>query len=540
LERLRGRVAELEAAEARRIRAEGALRESEQLYRRLVETSPDSIVLAECDGRILMANDEAASLHGYPDANSMVGLNVLDVVPEEERPQALEDIHRILETGELRDRQHALLRQDGRSFVAEVTGSLIRDGGGRPKYIIYNGRDVTARIRMQRELVEAQKLESIGRLAGGIAHDFNNLLAVVLGNASLQLRNQDLPPKTTECLKDIVEAAERASSLTTQLLAYARSGLRRPVPSDLNKLVQAACDIVRPTLPKQVQLTVEVKQGLPPIVVDRSQIQQVIINLCMNAIQASPVPGEVRVRTGEEQIDEPRAGKLHIGPGRYVLVQVEDHGPGMDKAMIERIFEPFFTTKSESRGMGLPVSLGIVQSHSGRLLVTSNPGQGTLVTVWLPASTRGAENTSAATGPSVINAPHGTETILVVEPDRAVCRTAEQILASLGYCVVTRTDADHTLQFLKTNCEDVDLVVLNFTIPSSTGGSMLSAIHAVCPTMAVLLTSGEDRSFEASALRQAGAVGFVAKPFSVMSLAQSVRKILDDPQRTRRRAVDEP
>lgn len=538
LEALRARVAELEAADALHRRAEEALRESEQMYRRLVETSPDSIVLTDSDGRILMANEKSAILHGYPDPASMVGLNALDLVPAEERPQALGDIQRILETGELRDRQHTLLRRDGTTFVGEVSGSLIRDAGGEPKYIIYNGRDVTARVRLQRELVEDQKMESIGRLAGGIAHDFNNLLAVVLGNASLQLRNRALPPKTIECLKDIVEAAERASTLTTQLLAYARGGLRRPVPSDLNKLVQAACDILRPTLPRQVQLNLELKPDLPPIVVDRSQIQQVIINLCMNAIQASPAPGEVKVQTVEEELDEKRAAKLQVAPGRYVCVQVKDQGPGMDKAIIERMFEPFFTTRTERRGMGLPVSRGIVQSHGGQLVVTSKPGQGTLATAWLSSIARG-EDASARSGPSVMNAPHGTETVLVIEPDRDVCRTAEQILASLGYCVVARTDAEQALAFLRTNCDDIDLVLLNFAMPSPAGGSMFGVVRASCPMIPVVLTSGEDRTAEINALTRPGAVGFLAKPFSLMSLAQSIRRVLDDPNRPPRPSAEE-
>lgn len=526
LERLRKRLAELEGADARHRSTEAALRESEQLYRRLVETSPDSIVLADVNGQILMANQQAAILHGYSDPAEMVGLNVMDIVPEDARADANADIRQIVETGALRDRQHALMRKDGTSFIAEVTGSLVRDAAGEPKYIIYNGRDITTRLRMQRELVESQKLESIGRLAGGIAHDFNNLLAVILGNASLQLRNRSLPAKTIESLKDVVEAAERASALTTQLLAYARGGLRRAVPSKLNKVVQDACEIMRPTLPRQVEFDIQLGANLPAVMIDRAQVQQVVINLAMNAIQATAAPGVVHVRTAAESCDEHRARELHIQPGDCAVLQIEDHGSGIDGATMERVFEPFFTTRTECRGMGLAASLGIVQSHKGRLRITSQPGRGTLATVWLPAMPSG-ESRAVQPAPAIVNAPQGTETILVVEPDPAVCHTAEQILASLGYCIVTRNDLEPALAFLDNNCEDIDLVILNINMPTRSGPGLVKLMVERCPSVPLLLISGCDRGVEADALLNLGASGFVQKPFSLMSLAQTVRRVLD-------------
>lgn len=537
---LRARVAELEGRGCSPSDDGRSPAETEQLYRRLVETSPDSIVLTDIEGRVLVANRQTAKLHRFADASELVGLNVLDIVPEEGREEASAVIRRILETGEVQDSHHLLLRKDESCFMAEVTGTLVRDADGKPKYIIYNGRDVTARLRMQQELVESQKLESVGRLAGGIAHDFNNLLAVVLGNASLQLRNRELPPKTIECLKDIVEAAERASALTTQLLAYARGGLRRPVPAELNKLVQAACDILRPTLPRQIQLNLELAENPPVVVVDRSQIQQVIINLAMNAIQATSAPGEVTVRTAAETIDAGAAERLQLPAGEYAIVQVVDQGDGMDRPTAERAFEPFFTTKAESRGMGLPASLGIIEGHHGRIALDSKPGGGTVASVWLPGAGAGSADQAPEVAPRMMNAPQGSETVLVIEPEPAVGHTAEQILASLGYCVVTHNEADRALAFLKTNCEDVDLVVLNASMPAPAGPSMLEEIRAGCPTMPVLLASGYDQSAEADRLRAMGAAGFVGKPFTLMSLAQAVRGVLDDPSRPKRYSVYDP
>ncbi len=533
--RLQTRVAELEEAAACRARAETVLRESEQLYRSLIETSPDSIVVADLDGCILMANQQTVSLYGFEHIRQAIGTNILDRVAPEQAEQAARDIRKILQSGGLRDRQYLLRRQDGTMFSAEVSGSLIRDSAGAPKYILYNGRDITSRIRLQRELAETQKLDSIGRLAGGIAHDFNNLLAVVLGNASLQLRNRALPKKTLDCLQDIVEAAERASGLTTQLLAYARGGLRRAAPTDLNRVVANAWELVGRTTPRQIEIQMRLADDLPSIVLDQAQIQQVVMNLYLNAIQASPTPGIIEVETADAQLDEAQAEDVELSPGRYLKIRVVDHGCGMDEATQEQIFEPFFTTKADGRGMGLPASQGIVQSHSGRLVVRSTPGKGTEATVWLPLDTPASREHASAV-PALTNPPQGNETILVVDAEANVGRVAEQILSSLGYCVVARPDAEQALAFLASNSEDVDMVLLNPDTPRWTSRQMLEKVREGRTHLPVLLMSGHQHNPTAEELLSGGAAGFVSKPFSFMSLAQAVRKLLDE--RAARPATD--
>lgn len=525
VESLRARVAELEEAAARRAQAESVLRESEQLYRSLVETSPDGIVVADLEGRILMCNRQTVALHGYDDISQVLGKNILDLVAPEDGEQASRDIRKILKSGSARDHQILLRRRDGSTLRSELNGSLIRDAQGQPKYILYSGRDITDRIRIQREFAEAQKLESIGRLAGGIAHDFNNLLAVILGNASLQLRNQMLPKKTIESLQDIVQAAERASSLTTQLLAYARGGLRRATPTDVNRVVSAAWELLSRTAPRQIGMSMELTEGLPMVVVDQSQIQQVVVNLCLNAIQASQPPSQIRIQTACAELDTAAAEEAELPPGRYVQIRVKDQGCGMDPAMADRIFDPFFTTKPDARGMGLPVAQGIVQSHGGKLTVASEAGKGTEVTVWIPVDV--AKDAVQNGVPAVTNAPHGTETILIVDADATVSHTAEQILASLGYCVVTRPDEDQALAFLASNSEDINLVLLNPNTPKRTASQMFEQVAASCPGKPVLLMSGSDMSEETQALLSRGAAGFLPKPFSLMSLALAVREVLD-------------
>ncbi len=485
LQRLRVRVAELETAAARQDKAARVLRESEQLYRSLLETSPDCIVVTDLDGRIQMANQQAAVTHGYSGLDEMLGLNIMDLIALEYADQCRRDIQRIIDTGSLRDHQHPLRRKDGSTFTGEFTGVLIRDEKGLAKYILYHGRDVTSRTRLQRELIESQKLESIGRLAGGIAHDFNNLLAVILGNASLQLRNKSLPAKTLECLQDVVDAAERASSLTTQLLAYARGGLRKAVPTDVNRLVNNAVELLRGSGSREVEIQMQLAAELPDITIDQGQIQQVVVNLGLNAIQASPLPGKVEVATGLEEIASPRAEQLHLPAGRYVALRIRDFGCGMDAGTVERAFEPFFTTKAESRGMGLPAALGIVHSHNGRLLLRSTVGEGTEAIVYLPVAVP-RDDRDSVPAEKLGAPPCGHETILVVDDGASPSRTAEQILASLGYCVVRHAEGHEALGFLETNAEDVDLVFLDLSACQERRNQMLTTLASGWPEVRVL------------------------------------------------------
>ena len=289
-----------------------------------------------------------------------------------------------------------------------------------------------------------------------------------------------------------MRGGRRASSLTTQLLAYARGGLRRVVPTDINAVVTTAWELLSRTSPPQIQLVLKLAADLPRIVVDQLEVQQVVMNLCLNAIQASAVPSRVDVETSLDDVQGSRASQLELKPGAYVAIRVEDRGCGMDTRTIERIFEPFFTTKHDNRGMGLPAALGIVQGHGGRLLIASQMGQGTQATVWLPVEAQ-VEAPQTTPAPTSGSPPKGTETVLIVDDDPRVTRTAEQILASLGYCVVTRTDGDEALAFLDSNGEDLDLVMLNLNMPKRTGEQMLDALLQKCPGKRALLTSGFDK-----------------------------------------------
>jgi CheY-like chemotaxis protein len=381
---------------------------------------------------------------------------------------------------------------------------------------------------LQRELLQSQKLESIGTLAGGIAHDFNNLLAVILGNASVHQRDRSLSSKMRDSLADIVDAAERGSSLTHQLLVYARGGLQQPMPTDLNVLIESVMKMLRRTTPPQIEFVLDLPVSNRAIMADPGQIEQVLMNLCLNAIQASSPPCNIEISTSPQTIDAAAGKTLDLEPGEYIRLQVKDYGCGMDAHTQDRIFEPFFSTKFTGRGMGLAATLGIIKSHRGQIQVVSTPGSGTTMSVWLPVTTEVSKARPVSHSIKMNHPPHGSETILVIDDDAAVTRTVQQILSSLGYCVVVHTDAGQAITFLDTNAEDINLVVLDLNMPKYSGAYIFKEVRERCPQTPILLASGFDDAEVIEPLQAAGAAGFLRKPFTIVTLAKAIRTALDE------------
>ena len=375
-------------------------------------------------------------------------------------------------------------------------------------------------------MLQSQKLESIGTLAGGIAHDFNNLLAVILGNASVHLRDPGLPVKLRESLADIVDAAERGSSLTHQLLAYARGGLQRFGPTDLNAVVDSVLRMLRRTVPPQIELSLELEPHLPRITADPSQMQQVVMNLVLNAIQAGAGPNEVHIATAIRELSPERAQDNEVAPGPYACLTIQDHGCGMDARTVERIFEPFFTTKPMGRGMGLAATLGIVKSHKGAIIVDSTPGAGTTFRVYFPIApgVLPAESERAKSAPA--KPPRGSETVLVIDDDPAVGRAVGQMLSSLGYCVIEHAQVERAKAFLNTNGSELDVVILDLNLPRCSAEEMFGIVQAAAPSARVLLASGQADPQVIQKLRDRGAAGFLHKPFAIYTLATAIREAL--------------
>ncbi len=510
--------------------AEEALRDSETLLRTVINATKEAMVSIDQDGLVTLFNPAAEEMFGRK-RKEMIGQPLDCLLPEEYRKRHTEYVRSYFATGEPHNAINTTselsgLRSNGDVFPAEVSLSAGRHGN--KQFVIAVARDVTERNRLQQQLLQSQKLESIGTLAGGIAHDFNNLLAVIVGNTSVLQRRATLPAEIRDLLNDIMNAADRGSALTRQLLAYAQGGLQKPAPTDLNRLIKSVLRLLERTTPPQIEFVLSLPKDLPLIMADASQGEQVVMNLCLNAVQASQPPSTIEVSSTEETVGADRAAELELVEGRYVCLQVKDQGCGMDAETVQRVFEPFFTTKPTGRGMGLAATQGIVHSHHGQIRAESMPGGGTTMSVWLPTTREAVRVLARETAPQPIEPPHGSETVLVIDDDSAVTRTVEQILSTLGYCVVPHTDTDEALAFLDTNSEDIDLVLMNLNMPKCSGMDMLTQILQRCPRIPVLLASGLESRGLVESLMARGAVGFLRKPFSLMTLAKAIRGGLDD------------
>jgi PAS domain S-box-containing protein len=384
-----------------RKKAEAALQESETRYRALVEWSPEP-TLVHGGGRILYANPACIALFGASSAEELVGTPVIEVVHPDYRVFALARVKAMTETGiNVPMVEELLVRRDGTPFEAEVQAKPIQYDGKPAIHIAMHDvsrrkREEAARLLLEAQLRESQKMQAIGTLAGGIAHDFNNIIATILGNAELAHQDAGANAAVQESLDEIRKAGARARDLVRQILSFSRREPPERRRIDLPPVIEESVRLLRATLPARVSLSVHCDPGVPPVLADRTQIEQVLINLATNAAQAMrDAPGHIDIHLNTVLLDatlarsHPALHALHDErPGRMVRIAVRDDGPGMDAATLGRIFEPFFTTKpvGEGTGLGLSVVHGIVQAHEGAILVESQPGRGTEFTVYLPVA----------------------------------------------------------------------------------------------------------------------------------------------------------
>lgn len=514
---LKARIRELERIEQAHVQAVEALRKSEERLRFIAERSPIVLFAIERDGTIILCEGkplERLSLR----SQDLVGRSVREVFLD--APQIVADFERVL-SGETFT---SPLSYRERSF--EVWYSPVRDQRGEITSVIGVANDVTDRNRLQAQLLQSQKLQSIGTLAGGVAHDFGNLLAVIIGNLSIVLRKDPVPAKVKDLLRDVMDAAERASALTRQLLAFARGGLQKPEPTNLNRHVESVLRIVRRTTPRRIELKADLAADLPRIIADPAQMEQVIMNLCLNAVEASGQSGLIELSTVCEELDADQAAVLGLPAGRYVRLQVRDHGCGMNEETVGRVFDPFFTTKPTGRGMGLAATQGIVHSHQGQIRIESVLGKGTVASVWLPVAPWESSGRPAVA--QAANAPpRGSETVLLIDQQTADLQATEAKLSSLGYCTVGRADLASALAFLGTNSDDIDLVLLDAEISHLSRVSPVRLIRKHCPDAPILLMTRSPTDAWLRRLGKQGAAGLLRKPFELAELATAVRSCLD-------------
>ncbi|MDP2313097.1 MAG: ATP-binding protein [Pseudomonadota bacterium] len=424
--------------------------------------------------------------------------------------------------------EYRVLARDGRSVWMHDVVRVIRDDEGRPRRVRGVMLDVTARMEAERErdrvnaqLLHAQKLESLGLLASGVAHDFNNLLAVVLGNASLALVRAEDAGAPTNLLTDIVVAARRAQNLTRQLLAYAGKAPFRTERLDLSANVREILGLVEAGLKKKVVVETALGERLPPVQADPAQLQQVVMNLVMNAAEAAgELVGKVTVSTAPDELDAVRAAALGTEPGAYVVLEVVDSGPGMGPEVLARVFDPFFSTKGMGRGLGLSAVAGIVRAHGGAIRFESEPGVGTHCRVYLPAAeAREAEEGST---PEVRTMRPAEGTILVVDDEADVRSTARLLLEYLGYQVLEAGDGPTALGMLASDDPAIVGVLLDLTMPIMDGEETLALLRERHPHLPVVVSSGFDQTGAMGGVPPTGPTAFLQKPYTLQELAASL------------------
>ncbi len=514
-----------------RKKAEVDLRESEAKYRGLFENSMDGILLTLPDGQITAANPAVCAMFGMT-AEEICGLGCEGLVaPSETR--LLSILERRSTFGHT-TYDLVYRRKDGTSFYSENTSALL-DGGKRAFVMIH---DITKRKqaelerqKLQAQLLQSQKMEAIGQLAGGVAHDFNNLLTVIMGYSEMLLTKLPANDPNRTYVADIHDSGERAAALTRQLLAFSRKQILAPKILNLNLIIVNLEKMLRRLIGENLILTTELSPAVKPVEVDPGQIEQVVINLAVNARDAMQKGGQLFIETGNCLLDADYC-RLHpeIKPGEYVFIAMTDTGCGMDEEVRSKIFEPFFTTKEQGRGTGLGLAtvFGIIKQSGGTIDVISEPGVGSCFKIYLPSLSHNSEFAHhAVEAETVSHIPCGNETILLVEDETAVRKIARLALETHGYRVIETANGKHALEVAENPADRIDLLVSDVVMPEMSGPGLAEKLQKLRPGLMVLYMSGytDDEIFR-NGLMRANA-SYLQKPFAPVTLARRVREILD-------------
>ena len=500
------------------------LSRSEARYRILFEHVPDGILLVDADsagtlGRIEDANEVAVALHGYTlEELRRMDLDALRGTGPGGPLEAFESRVWRLRPGETVREELQHRHKDGSTFPVEAIGTLVRVH--EHQYLLGFFRDLRERKQAEQALLAAQRAESLGLLAGGIAHDFNNLLTAIMGQASLVLDREAPGFRHRDNLERILDAAERAATLTRQMLAYSGRGKFTLQPVQLNRLIRDNLRILEAAAPKQVAFALDLDPTIPPVVGDLSQLQQVIMNLVINGVEAiGTAPGRVSVRTRAEHLGEARG---ELAPGAYIAIEVADSGCGMDAQVRARMFEPFFTTKEKGHGLGLSAVQGIIRGHRGGLTVDSREGLGTTFRILLPAGDLELPLEPAPAVPAGTAAPR---TVLAIDDEAYMLDVIRDSLEAAGHRALLAASGEAGLELLQAQGKGLDLVLLDLSMPGLGGLETLRRIRAADPGIPVVLTSGFAEEEAVAQLGGMALAGFLQKPYRARTLVDLVESL---------------
>jgi PAS domain S-box-containing protein len=493
----------------------------------VVEQAAESVIISDRRGTIQYVNPAFESLSGFT-REDIVGRNFRVLKSDKHDENFYKKMWETISRGKPWSGRINNTMKDGSLRQFETTISPIRDTSGTVVNFVSVNRDVTQEVALEAQLLHAQKMEAIGTLAGGIAHDFNNLLQVIQGYTEVLLNQMKQGQPGHERLLKIHRSAKRGADLTKQLLTFSRKVQSERKPLDLNQEVKQVKRLLERTIPKMIKIELHLNANPVMVNADSNQVEQALMNLAVNAVDAMPEGGKILMETERVLLDEGFcATRLGAKPGDYILLSISDTGHGMDREILEHAFEPFYTTKEVGKGTGLGLAMvyGIVKNHDGYILCYSEPGTGTTFKIYLPALEQ--DEQYGKTSDTKYQMKRGKETVLLVDDEEYIRDLGAELLADAGYKVITSVDGKNGLEIYRKEQEQIDLVILDLVIPGMDGRRCYEEILKINSKAKILIVSGYSANGPAKIALEAGASGFVGKPFDVSHLLATIREILD-------------
>jgi len=504
------------------------VRKSEREYADLYEHSPDMYHTVNCIGIVVSCNLKESQMLGMP-KDEIIGQPVIELYPPDQHEQLRSNLRKIFEFGQdLKGVEERLQRRDGSPIDVSTSSSIVRDADGKPALARIVLRDITEKKKMEAKLLQVQKIDSIGNLAGGIAHDFNNILTAILGSASIMKRKVKDDPRWMKYVDLIEITSRRGAAITRQLLTFARKANPHIHPVDANSVIDQTLRLFEATTPKSLHIKTALCSDPVIVNADEGQLQQAILNLCLNARDAMPNGGILVITSRPVTIDAERARQFPDSvPGEFVMISVADSGAGIPPETLGKIYEPFFTTKDQGKGTGLGLSVvyGVVRAHNGHITVNSEVNSGTIFTIYLPRVMNGRlQKKSSANSGDVIG---GTERILLVEDEISIGEVGSDMLRDLGYTIETAGDGREALQKIAGAREPFDLIILDMNMPRMGGRETFLQVRETYPGQKILICSGYHATMLDDGKFASMVDGFLQKPYEIHEIAGKIRQILD-------------